>query len=302
MTNRHVLLVLATVSALALAGCTGAVVDPKDDALSKQGGANATAPATGNLTAPSPPGPVARAQVFETGGALLYATPFEGGDGLVPRAVTENVSITFSASESESPGRVASLTGYAWRFSDGRTLEGVTVSRTFEAAGVYEARLTATDSNGRSDNITLKLGVNPAVVAEVSVARDIVPLMADPAIGAEFELVNMKTHAFAVNDSVHGVPAKLEKLVIRVAPDQTPTALDLNLRARNETATFASAFGVSQSETIVLSSFPVGKLLVDVVLNQGVAGGYVLTVEIHYRPIHPAVAALLAGDGHAHAH
>jgi hypothetical protein len=68
-------------------------------------------------------------------------------------------TVTFNASSShETLGRI---TGYAWRFADGKTARGRTVSHAFTVAGTYKVRLTVTDNRGASSSVTHTVTVRP---------------------------------------------------------------------------------------------------------------------------------------------
>lgn len=91
-----------------------------------------------------------------------------------PTNATENVKILFDGSLSSDPdGRIVN---YDWRFSDGDSGSGVTVSRGFAAAGAYEATLTVTDDRGATATITkpFTVGANPVVAAFTVSPSDVV--------------------------------------------------------------------------------------------------------------------------------
>lgn len=83
--------------------------------------------------------------------AAATATP---SSGAAPLAVTFN-----GAGSSDSDGAIAS---YAWNFGDGTTGSGVSTSKTYAAAGTYNAVLTVTDNLGA----TATAGVTVTVTAD----------------------------------------------------------------------------------------------------------------------------------------
>lgn len=291
---------LVLVLALALAGCASPLAKKDDDAVKS---ADTKLPTTPSVPAKNvtklPDPPVARSQIFETGGALLFQTSFEGSDAVVPLALVQDTAYTFTARESESPGKVATLDVFTWLFNDGVRLTGSTVERNFTKHGVYSFILTVTDSNNRVDDQQVAFGVNPAPVVVKKTAKGMVPVQIDPLLEEENQDVNFVTLKFEVVGELDGAMVTLTQFKAVVVPDNSPTALDLNLRVKNATETFASSRTLSQSETVTALSLPVGPVLVDVLLAQGANANFLLTVETTYQPMNHEVMALL-GEGGEH--
>lgn len=59
--------------------------------------------------------------------------------------------VNFDASASTAPG---TITSYAWKFGDGASGTGQTVSHTYTELGTYSVELTITDNNGATDSAT----------------------------------------------------------------------------------------------------------------------------------------------------
>ena len=58
----------------------------------------------------------------------------------------DHLTVDFDASASSDPD--GSIDSYAWNFGDGESGTGVTPDHTYGSAGVYDVRLTVTDSSG----------------------------------------------------------------------------------------------------------------------------------------------------------
>ena len=66
--------------------------------------------------------------------------------------------LSFDGGESEPT--YGSVTKYAWRFGDGNTGSGETVSHVYDAPGEYSVKLTVTNSAGLTDDKTTKLTIS----------------------------------------------------------------------------------------------------------------------------------------------
>lgn len=77
--------------------------------------------------------------------------------------------VNFSAAGSTDPEGTA--LSYAWDFGDGTSAIGVSVSKTFQAAGSFPVSLTVTDTSGLSGSATQTISVSaPATQTKMSVA------------------------------------------------------------------------------------------------------------------------------------
>jgi PKD repeat protein len=97
-----------------------------------------------------------------------------GATGTKFQTVTINpvAAFTFSCSElacnfdgSGSKDLNATITNYAWKFGDGMTGAGVTVTHTYAAGGAYNATLTVTDSTGATSTQSETVNVNVPPIA-----------------------------------------------------------------------------------------------------------------------------------------
>jgi heat shock protein HslJ len=83
----------------------------------------------------------------------------------------ENVgqTITYDGSLSTPKGGIRS---YSWWFSDGSIMEGVTVKRTYDKTGAYDAILTVTNNSGQKSEASIKTRIHAYLVDPVWVMDD----------------------------------------------------------------------------------------------------------------------------------
>ncbi len=74
--------------------------------------------------------------------------------------------VNFSARNS-SVAEGSHLTAFNWEFGDGTTASGVNVSHVYNAAAVYDVKLTVVDDKGRSDTTTHRTEITEAPVTPV---------------------------------------------------------------------------------------------------------------------------------------
>ena len=127
-------------------------------------GATATGPTTEHTYAAAGTYPV-----------KLTVTDNEGGTGTVTKQVVvtapnvapvaafttsaEHLALSVDAAgSSDSDGTISS---YAWTFGDGETGTGATASHTYAAGGTYDVKLTVTDDDGATTNLTKQVTVSP---------------------------------------------------------------------------------------------------------------------------------------------
>jgi PKD repeat protein len=77
-----------------------------------------------------------------------------------------DLTCSLDASGSSDPD--GTISGYAWRFSDGGTGSGVTASHDFSASGSYDVTLTVTDNTGGTATSTQTVQVAQAVQSPIS--------------------------------------------------------------------------------------------------------------------------------------
>lgn len=118
--------------------------------------------------APDTAPPVARMDVFNPDGEKVYETDFqaESGDFVNSKASAfgANETIRFSGTASEAVETGATIESYAWDFGDGATATGPNVEHAYQQFGAFEPTLTVTDSEGVTDDITLRVVVFPAQI------------------------------------------------------------------------------------------------------------------------------------------
>lgn len=113
-----------------------------------------------------------------------------GGGGTPPVNSAPVASFTFSCTDlvcsfnaSASYDSDGSIVNYAWNFGDGSTGSGVTVNRTFAAAGTYNVTLTVTDNEGATGSQAKSVSVTsggsggdedttPPVISNVNAYKD----------------------------------------------------------------------------------------------------------------------------------
>jgi PKD repeat protein len=111
----------------------------------------------GETGAPPPPPPP---------GAPVALFSYSPTSGSPPLTVSFNGSASY-----DSDG---TITAYSWNFGDGASGSGAVVTHTYNSAGVFTARLTVTDNDGKSDstshtvNVTGQTEPNEPPVAEFS--------------------------------------------------------------------------------------------------------------------------------------
>lgn len=113
--------------------------------------------------APDTAPPVARIDVFNPDGEKVYETDFQAESGAFVNskesAYPIGETLRFSGSASEAVATGASIDTYTWEFGDGNTTTGTTVSHAYDQQGVFEVKLTATDTNGVSDDLRIHIVV-----------------------------------------------------------------------------------------------------------------------------------------------
>ncbi len=107
--------------------------------------------------------------VTDNAGAAVHATMIiavsGGGGGNQPPQVSITASplsgqvpltVSFNADASDPDGQIAS---YSWNFGDGQTSSQMSVSHTYQAAGVYTASVTVTDNVGATASASIGINV-----------------------------------------------------------------------------------------------------------------------------------------------
>lgn len=76
-----------------------------------------------------------------------------------PSSIVHGHAASFSGSASRDPFPGGSITGYAWKWGDGHTSTGKTVSHTYANAGTYTITLAVTDNYARTGSRSVKVTV-----------------------------------------------------------------------------------------------------------------------------------------------
>jgi PKD repeat protein len=67
-------------------------------------------------------------------------------------------AVSFNGSSSTDTG--ATISGYAWTFGDGSSATGISPSHTYTQAGTFTAKLTVTDTTGRTSSVSQTITVS----------------------------------------------------------------------------------------------------------------------------------------------
>lgn len=286
---------------LALAGCIQNMADLKERLGAAEEPVEPAAlveptpapPATNSTTILKPP--VARIAVFGPNGALVYKSTFKADDPSEVVLVPEKSKINLIASDSEPLEPGATLTSFTWTLN-GKALEaGRNTSAEVGEAGLYVVSLVVTDSNGKSDDHTVKLGVAPTPY-DVTIE-----LTTGPIVGANEEgLAEMLPFTLGADESKG--PSAIQKIIITARPD---LGLDAILDVLDAEGTIvgqsdnAGHDSLDQTETVELGAIALGDYAVTIRPAAGAdPDGVPITIVVTYMPIIEG----LGGDGHAHAH
>lgn len=292
--------ILALAIALASAGCIQNMSDLKDRiggdepitaaAIEQTPPTNPTTPPVTNVTKTPP---VARITIFGPNGALVYKSTFQADDPKDILFVEAKSKLSLIASDSEALERGTTLTGFAWTLN-GKPIEGGARQASVEIgeAGLYTLTLNVTDTNGKTDTQTVKLGVAPQ-------PYDItIELMTGPIAGGEGQGQGEALVFTLAPDAAKG-PASVQKVTISAAPDVTLDAALIVTDAEGTVLGEADNAGhtdLDQTETIELGALSLGDYTVTVNPFAGAdADGVPITITITFLP---TVEGLSGGDGH----
>lgn len=104
-------------------------------------------------------------------GVVLPPDGMQPAFTFTPESPTDNQTVLFDASSSTSnPSNP--IVSYSWRFGDGRTASGRTVTHSYATAGTYAVTLTVADTFGRQASVTRSInvggGINPTAAFVIS--------------------------------------------------------------------------------------------------------------------------------------
>ena len=296
---------IAIAAALALTGCitniaglkesaedTGEALEQTAEALNQTADALDRTTAKNSTQTVSKP-PVARISIFGGNGALLFKSTFQAEDVSEIILIDAKTKLSLIAGDSEAVEPGATLTSYAWTL-DGKPIEGGRQANLELAEpALHTLTLTVTDSKGKTDTQSLKLGVKPEPYEVVT------ELATGPIVGAEGE---GQSESLAWELAAPEKPAKIQSVVITAAPPVQCDAILELLDGEGTSVGFSDNAGhtsSSQTEEITLGEIPFAAYSIRVAPFACVADTIPVTVVVTFLPI---VEGLEGGDGHGHAH
>lgn len=197
--------------------------------------------------------------------------------------------------------------GGAASTSDAAASTGASLTHTFPAdGGVFLVTLTVKDSQGSTDVMALKVGVNPAPVTRSVTFKGTIQVGNGHNVPSDAPVTtDRSTHVFNVTGAVGDLPA-MPTIATLVLKATGATGLDLDLDIADPTGEAAgSSHGPSSDEKLDVQMPKIGDWTAIVSANTGVLADYELVVDVTYQATHPDVVAVFgapAGDEHAHAH
>ena len=280
---------IAVLLALTSSGCIANMGDLRDrmsgeednltsaaiDALEQESTTNTSSMT--NQTAKLPP--VARMAVFGANGALIFKSTFQADDPAEVLRVDQDTTLNLIAGDSEAIERGATITGFAWSHN-GKPLEGAgQATLTLADAGIHVIKLVVTDSNGKTDDHSLKLGVAPQLVEIVT------ELLTGPVAGAGGEGSPGEV-SFDLKLAAAGVPAVITSVKFAAEPG---AACDAILTVTGPDGPLGSGVdnaGFGGAETVSGGSLPEGAYTISVGPFACVApDGVPVVVTVVYTPI-----------------
>lgn len=292
-------LAILAVLAAAIAGCTSSPQpqEPLDDT----GLVDDLGSAANNTTIQYKP-PVARMQVFDVDGALVYESNFVAENVTAPAPVQGGGPVTFLASLSEAVDKTASLARWDWDFGDGSTASGRGVSHAFrDTGGVFRVTLTVVDTHGLADQQTVTLGALATRTFNETLAFA-GSLQAGSLGNVNQDGVDTMRHALELASEVEGFPVVVESLSLTLTPNEPTSDFDLYLldAEGEELASSASGPAPGGTESIELGEGEVGAgaYTVLVRLYAGANGSYAVAGEVLYRVVNPQVEEMFGEHAH----
>lgn len=250
---------------------------------------------TKNVTKQFKP-PIARAAIYDAGGALLTKSTFVAEDMMSVLRVDEGSELTLNAADSEIQEPGSTIESYTWTLGETK-LEGLQAKLTLDLAGIHPLVLEVVDSNGNNDTQTIMLGIAPA---PFDVTLELVT--SGPIVGAQ-GVGQSGTATFDVAPVIDDMPVKAVGAKVIAKPTSDCDAGVAVEDAEGTEYGDEDSAGVpdDQTETLVIAKeLPNGTYTVIVYGYACVSPeGVPVTVVIQYVPI----LAGLDDDGHgAHAH
>jgi len=316
------LLLAALVGAVALAGCINAPGAKKTD-NEPLVNPPTTDPGnhTTNVTDLKPP--VARMQVFNATGALVFESDFVASDAQAKAPVEGGLPIRFVGSNSEAVDKTATIAAWEWDFGDGGKAAGRSVEHSFtDTGGVFNVSLRVKDSNNLTDVLHVTLGATATRMFSATQAFDGTMTLGLPLglVGLDdLDPLGIRTasHAFSVVGQMENLPVMFHHGNITITPmDPLLPLSTFNLVLLNETGSVVarspsptlSVLGLADvplpspgtPNVIELTgvALPAGNYTVAVYYELGVMGAYTLDVDLSYMVVNAQVDALFGGMSH----
>lgn len=290
------------VLAVAVAGCTGQPTQPVQPPPT-DGGDGGTG---GNNTTRVYLPPVARMQVFDVDGALVFESNFIADDAKAPSAVQGGGEVRFVGSNSEAVDKTATLEAWSWEFSGpGMPLirkAGRSVAQAFpDTGGIFRVTLTVADSHGLVDSLNLTMGVHATRTFTEPVTGG-GSLQLGTLGNAGQAGLDTAEQPLELKANVQGFTVEVEGLVLNVTPSEPTSDFDLFLldEAGEEVDSSANqgAPGAVEALSFGPGEISPGAYTIRVVLYAGVNGSYTLAGEVLYRVINADVEEQFGGHSH----
>lgn len=227
--------------------------------------------------------PVARMSLFAGSGALVYKSTFQADDPAEIVFVDEKSQLNAIAGDSEALAKDATLASFAWTLN-GKAVEGAGKATVeIGEAGLYTLALTVTDSHGKNDTHTVKLGVAPKPFDVVT------ELVTGPVLGAEGQGESGKVSFDLALDDSQG-PATMTAVKFTASPGTACDAILDVTDPNGESVGSADNEGNGGAEEITAGALPLGTYAIVVSPFACVeAGGVPVTVTVSYLPMVPGL-------------
>lgn len=286
--NKTLTLVTAVVLALTSSGCIANMGDLRDNvSAAEENLTSAAIDATEATTAQTSPRPnetvklppVARMAVFGSNGALIFKSNFQAESPAEIVRVDQDATLNFIAGDSEAIERGATITGFAWSLS-GKPIEGAgQATVTLAEAGIQVVKLVVTDSNGKTDDVSLKLGVAPKPVEIVT------ELLTGPVAGAS-GLGNAGEVTFDLTLAAAGVPAVITSVKFVASPPASCDAILTVVDSEGEEVGSVDNTGNGEAETVSAGALAEGAYLITVgPFACAAPDGVPVSVTVIYTPV-----------------
>jgi hypothetical protein len=290
------------VMAVIVAGCTTPAKpsEPLTPTGGEGEGGDAGSGAGNNTTIVYKP-PVARMQVYDADGALAFESNFVADNATAPNHVTGGKPLTFLGAPSEAVEKDARVEAWQWSFGDGGSASGRSVTHAYtDLGGMFDVRLTVADTHGLTDELVVKLAVEPTRTFHQAVSVE-GTVQGPGNLGTlQMDGIDIASDPLAVAAQVQGFDVVVVSATFTLTPKEPTSDFDLYLLDPEGNVTAQSATGPAPggSETITLTGadLKAGSYTFQVVLFLGVNAGYAIDGEVVYKVVNHA----LMGEGEHH--